>query len=234
MAKRLKTNYQFEDTNGKAIQLVSLVSQKPEMNERLPAGLMDRMSSDLQTAAGKRTKALKARDERISLTTSQSRSLVRGNKLVVAGRKTMRVHYGAQPEVLDRFSVNRKLNSRSVSSVSGCLESLLSACKSEPEIARNAGIFPQDVSEMEVTLAELTSINSSQETKKMDAKVATSEKTAAQVRIEEAMAKIDAVASVVFRDDPETLALFAACRPGSRRSAKGTKKEKTETPAAPK
>jgi hypothetical protein len=223
--------FAFDLIERKGTELFNLSTQRRvDLEKRLAPGVIDGLGNDLSIAVGKQNAAARSNSSKIAATSTQDGSLKHGNKLVSDARKTLRVHFGAKPEILDRFGFNQKIKAHSVSSTCGVLDTTLHACKTEPEIARQAGILPEDVAEMETVLAELTAANSAQESKKLDVKVATSEKRAAHLRIQEAMKKIYAVAQLTYRGDPETLKLFTNCMPKAHKP-KGSKDEKTETPA---
>jgi hypothetical protein len=139
---------------------------------------------------------------------------------VAAVRKTIRKHNPGNKALHKRFGVGEPLKTGSVASVRSAAETVLGAIKEDPQAARQSGLLPEDVTRLEAALASLTTTDATQEGKKVAALNATAERNAAQLRVEDAMAKIQGVAGVVYLDNPAMLARFQACVPTSRKAAR--------------
>lgn len=193
-----------------------------ELVTRLAAGFIEGIGADvsaLRLATG--TKAA-THSQKESATVSQNVALAEGHRLVVQLRGLVRTGAPADKGLWRAFGVGKD-PTKSVTSVSGALSTVIDGIIKNQEKARAAGILPADLDQARVFFTSLEAVDSSQEHKKISAKASTAEVNRLLARLK---VNLTHLASVAGRALPDDIAeRFAAAIPAAPK--------KKKKPAAP-
>ena len=224
-----RPKWPFGETIVGADKLYELsLTQRVVLDPRLPAGAIDGLASDTAALRGDAEGAMLSRSGKQAATRTQDELLADGANLVRSLRNTFD---SAKPSetIKESLGMSSRLIPSSVESVSGALKSLVDGAQKHPEFVRAAGVLPADLEEASETHGALTSADKTQNAKVVHAKTATAQRNETQLRVEQTMETIVAVACLVFRKRPELCAQFEATLP-KRPKRKAKAKADTESP----
>lgn len=196
--------------------------------ERLDAGVIDRMGVDLRTLAGTSILAGVLKTDQKAATQTQNQARAAAIVCVSKYNGSVRSHFSGDKAVQKKFGIGEGKQDGSLESVKKSLQQLISACEEEPAKARAAGILPGDVEKMKLLKATLDSAYSTQDSKMFNAKTAVADRNAVHRRLETDITNMAAIAEIALEDKPEALARFHAAMPPTRKSRK---KKPAEPPA---
>ena len=196
-----------------ALGVIALARRYRVLDARLN-GALDALETDVDEMRAAISATSSSRAARKSATAGQRDATRRGWRQVRAFRRAMRLAHPRDRALHRRFGIGERINEKKVGSVAAALQMVLDAAAQEAEAVREAGVVAEDLEALKATLLALLSADSSQETRKVDAKGATARRGEVQLKIEAAIGKVLAAAAVVFRDRPEVAAEFEAIVPG--------------------
>jgi hypothetical protein len=196
-----------------ALEVVELARRHRELDSRLN-GAVEALTADADELRKAISATLSTRAEQRSATARQRRTARRACRKVSAFRRAMRWARPNDRALHRRIGVGVRLDVGKVGSVAAALQTALDAAAQLPEAVEEAGVTPEDLEALRLTLDALLSADASQEASKVGAKQATAQRDEVQLRVEAAVGKVLAAAALVFHDRPAIAAAFAAVVPG--------------------
>jgi hypothetical protein len=212
-------------------QILSLVKENlPALEKRLAPGLVEGMTESLKVLTRTESETITLTTNKKAATELQRQVVKRCSKKTSKFKKAVRRHVKA-PEIRKDFGIGEKSRSNSVVSVTAAAETVIKAGRAYPEAARQAGILPEDLTQLEAEVLLVRGADATQGAKKATVKNVVAERNAAHQFLEEGLLKLEAIAEIVFEDQPEILARVRSAMPTPRRSARSGSKNARETPA---
>ncbi len=196
------------------------ITHRVRLEPRLEAGAIDGFIADHAGLRDAVTGASKSQTIKIAKTQTQDQLAAEGSSLVMTHRDALKAVYPAGSDTLILFGVGKKVLPAKVSTVVTGLETMADAAEKNPELARAAGILPEDVVEMRSVRDALVGTDTDQEKLKGTAKESTATRNARHLRVESAMRKIVGIAGIVFRKEPQIAQAFRDCLPTTPARAK--------------
>ncbi|MGI5862731.1 MAG: hypothetical protein ACOX6T_11835 [Myxococcales bacterium] len=225
-----KPTWNIEDVIRDGTRLGDLtITHRARLEPRLEAGAIDGFIADHASLRDAVTGASKSRTIKVAKTQTQDELAADAISLVMTHRDALKAVYPARSDTLTLFGVGQKVLPGKIATVVTALEIMADAADKHPELARAAGILPEDVVEMRTVKNALVGADTDQEKHKGTAKASTAARNACHLRVESAMRKIVGIAGIVFRKEPQIAQAFRDCLPTVTRAKK--KKEPAATAA---
>jgi len=197
-----------------ALQLAT--EHRSAVEQRLAAGVIDGLSTDLDAFDGKRSEAARAPEELRTATRTQDAAARTAMDFVSAARFAV-TRNGANAAQRTAFGLKLKPKMEKISSIVAALDSIIDGATRFPTVARSSGLVAADLDSARALRAALVAADAAQETQKEKRKSPTAERKALQQRIEHAVDAIIAAGQLAFVGKPEIAARFRALIPGSGR-----------------
>jgi len=230
MATKSKTKWATSDVSRIGRGALALaIEQRAVIEPRLPAGLLDGLTADLDAFDGKRAAATLASESLREATRSQDAAAKAAHAFLIAARGAVGRN-GATAAQRTAFGLKLAVKPEKVSSVVAGLDAFVDAATRYPDVARGSGLLAADVDQARALRAALAAADAAQEAKKQSRKTPTAERAELQQRIEKAVDAIVAAGTVAFVLDPTKAARFRALVPSYGKGARG-KDASAATPA---
>ena len=179
------------------------------LEPRLPAGLLDELSADVQKLGGDVPGAEATREAARAATATQEGTLAQGYALVTAVRAAV-LRSGAGKDVRKGYGVGAKTSVKVVKSVKAAISGIVERATAYPEEAASLGILPRDVAALQEDLAAITTADEKQEEQRAGAPQSTKERNRTANRVLEAVDRIVSAGVLEFAKDAEKRAEFEA------------------------
>src|SRR5262245_18811406 len=134
------------------------------IDARLP-GARDRLMNDLDSLGAVVPGAMQARHEARVATSAQNAAVKQGYEQVKAIRQGIR-KAGALKDLQHTYGVGQRMNTRGVPDVKAALKQIVDRAVTAPEEAAAFGLTAEVVAELQTSLATLTGMDKTQETKR--------------------------------------------------------------------
>lgn len=201
--------------------------ERGTLAERLPAGLLDGLTADLDAFEGKRAAAVLAAESLREATRAQDAAVRAAHDFLVAARGAIARNRAVGAERA-AFGLSLPLKPQKVSSVIAALDALIDGATRLPDVARNCGLIGADLDNARALRSALSTADAEQETRKQTRKTPTAERVAMQFRIEQAVDAIVAAGVLAFVAQPAKAGRFRELLPSKKRRGK-----KSDAPPAP-
>lgn len=194
---------------------------------RVDAGLIEGLKEDLDKlgSIGEEKKKVAARVK--GFTGSQDLALKSLFNWCVRVREALKRGKAAQ-SVQKSAGVGSIFPNKNVRLGVAAANAILETYDRNPEVFRNCGVLPEDITQGKALLEVLLTQDELQEREKAKKKDTTASRNALRVRIENAVDKIIGAANVAFWNNPEILKLFTDAIPGTYKAKKEKEKGKEE------
>ncbi|MRG94734.1 hypothetical protein [Polyangium spumosum] len=194
------------------------------LGPRLPQGMVEDLSLDIEILGEVVPSAIQARSESVAATSTQDTALAQGHTRVrqirAAIRRTM-----APEDVKRGYGVGRRARKESVAHVKAAIQQILDRAKNNPAEAASLGIVQKDLDNLALSLAAITDADTVQEKKRASAPLTTQERNRVGNRILAAVARIEAAGRLEFANDDTKRASFEALGAGPRMRRKAVAEE---------
>ena len=216
----MATKRKPDQTQRAGQQILGLAEKdKAKLEPRLPAGTLVGLKDDVprldETVDAQKTARVVKRSATLSqeeLAVLLSRSL---QNLRDVGRLT-----GLPPVVLTAMGVGKQLRPGTVRTVTSGADAMINAYAEHTVALRAAGVLPADIEAITRMRLQLQSVDAAQEQRKLTSKEKTALRNQVQARVEEAIARIVAAATLALADDPARIEMYRAQLPGVKSVAK--------------
>ncbi|MDI3284842.1 hypothetical protein [Polyangium sp. 15x6] len=185
------------------------------LGSRLPQGLAEGLTSDIESLGEVIPGAKQARSEAVAATSGQFAALADGHVRAKQVRAALR-RVKAPADVKRAYGVGRKMRKDSVSDVKAAIQQILDRAKEKPAEAESLGIAKKDLDGLELSLAAITDADTKQEQKRASAPLTTQQRNRIGNRILAAVARIEGAGRLEFANDPVKRASFEALGAGPR------------------
>ncbi len=189
------------------------------LEPRIPSGFLEGLKEDVDRlgSVGQEKKTTVARIK--GFTGSQSDALKAGAQWCSAARDALKKGK-AREEVKKAAGVGTVFSHNSVSAVVAALNAVLSTYERFPEVFRDCGVLPDDMTEGKSLLVALQGADAVQETEKTKKKETTQGRVALRLRIEEKIDRLIGAAGMAFKGQADIMKLFNDLIPGSGKPPK--------------
>jgi len=127
---------------------------------------------------------------------------------------------GLPKEVLVAMGVGKPLRPGTVRTVTAGADAMITAYAEHTAAMRAAGVLPADIEGIKQLRLQLKTVDEEQENRKLTSKEKTALRNQVQARVEEAIARIVAAATLALADDPARVEMYRAHLPKSKPVAK--------------
>ncbi|MDI3283570.1 hypothetical protein [Polyangium sp. 15x6] len=183
---------------------------------RLPEGMIELLSNDIEKLGKVVPGAKQARSEAVAATSAQNVTLERGYAQARQIRAALRRAH-APADVKRAYGVGQKVKKTNVRDVKVAIRQILDRAKEHPAEAASLGIQSKDLDGLAQALVEITNADAIQEQKRASAPLATQERNRMGHRILRAVGRIEGAGRMEFANDEATRASFEALSAGSRK-----------------
>jgi hypothetical protein len=195
---------------------------RKRLDPRLPAGLLEGLKEDLDRLGSIGEEAPKTVARVKGFTGSQEEALKHSFVWCLAIRDALK-RGKASEAVKKAAGVGGLFPKKRVSVAIAAVNAIVETYDRYPDVFRNCGVFPEDITEGKNLLNILQGADATQEAEKVKKKETTTLRNALRIRIEKGVDRIIGAAGMEFIKEPDILKLFIDLIPG-----KGKKKEKKE------
>jgi len=201
-----------------------LDKDRPKLEPRLIAGLIDGFYADIDDLRGKAPGTLAARQLKKAAGATVEQTLELAAQTGQAIRTVCRLAK-LDDTVRDAVGVGKPMNAKTLKSVLAGVTMILDGYAQYSAALREAGVLPADIALLTTLRDRLLADDANQAGKKISSKDATAARNAAHQRVEDALGRILAAAELAFLQDPARLAMYRELIPA---------KPAAKKPAAPK
>ncbi|MDI1483021.1 hypothetical protein [Polyangium sp. y55x31] len=216
----VKSTYPSKDFNAitqlglKALNLA--VTHAAALGPRLPQGMIEALSDDIEKLGDVVPGAKQARSEAVAATSAQNVALAQGYAQVRQMRAAIR-RAQAPTDVKHAYGIGQKVYETSVRDVKAAIQQILDRAKENPAEAASLGIVQKDLDGLAAALVAITNADAVQEQKRASAPLTTQERNRMGNRILAAVARIEGAGRMEFAKDEANRASFEALGAGARK-----------------
>jgi len=185
------------------------------LGPRLPEGLVEGLSDDLEKLGAVVPGAKLARSEAIAATSAQNTTLEGGHTRMRQIRAAIR-RAKAPADVKRAYGIGQKVNKTSVRDVKVAIQQILARAQANPAEATSLGILPKDLDGLTQSLTAIVEADALQEEKRAHAPLTTQERNRSANRILAAVARIEGAGRMEFASDAANRGNFEALGEGTR------------------
>lgn len=200
----------------KALNLA--VTHAAALGPRLPEGLVQGLSQDIEKLGEAVPGAKQARSEAVAATSAQNVALEQGHAQMQQIRAAVR-RAKAPADVRRAYGIGQKVNKTNMRDVKAVIQQILGRAKENPAEAASLGIVQKDLDALALALVAITNADAVQEQKRASAPVTTQERNRMGNRILAAVARIEGAGRMEFAKDEAKRASFEALGAGARKRA---------------
>jgi len=197
----------------KALNLAN--THAAELGPRLPQGLVEALTSDIESLGEVVPGAKQARSEAVAATSGQNAALTDGYTRAREVRAAIR-RVKAPADVKRAYGVGRKMRKDSVSDVKAAMGQILDRAKGNPAEAESLGIVTKDLEGLKLSLEAITDADTKQEQVRASAPLTTQARNRIGNRILAAVARIEGAGRLEFANDSAKRVSFEALGAGPR------------------
>jgi len=188
---------------------------KAKLEQRLPAGTLAGLAADLPDLDDSADAQKTARVGKRAATLTQEEVATRLARKLQDLRDAGRIA-GLPREVLVAMGVGKALRPGVVRTVTSGADAMIAAYAEHTTALRAAGVLPVDLEVISQLRLQLQSADELQENRKLTAKEKTALRNRVQARVEDAIARVVAAATLALADDPVRVASYRALLPRSK------------------
>ncbi len=183
---------------------------------RLPQGMIEVLTSDLENLGDVVPGAKQARSEATAATSAQHAALAQGFTQVRQIRSAIR-RAKAPADVKRAYGIGQKVSKGCVRDVKAAIQQITGRVTQKPDEAASLGIVKKDLDGLALALAAITDADTQQEKKRASAPLTTRERNRMGNRILAAVARIEGAGRMEFANDEAKRASFEALGAGTKR-----------------
>lgn len=191
----------------KALELAT--KHKTALDERLPAGLIDGLGTNLTALGVVIPGAKQAKTVAKAATVTQAEALTKGYASVTALR-TLIKSSKASADVRKAYGVGSKVNPEVVKDVTASLKVIIDRAEANPTEAREFGILQRDIDALKANHTTITAADTTQEKQRAAAPQSTKARNLALRQVIDATERIAGAGIAEFAQDKATRAEFEA------------------------
>ncbi len=194
---------------------------KATIEARLPAGLLDGLTADLDTFDGKQSAASLAKESLREATRNQDDTARRALDFLTLTRGAL-TRAAPKDDARAAFGLSLRPTTNKLQTIITALDAFIDGATRHPEVTRAASLLSADIDKLRAHRAALSLADAAQEATKVTRKLPVADRKQAQLRIEKAVDTIINAGSLGFADKPEIVALFRALVPSKASPRKKT------------